>query len=49
MSAWAEYKAGLITDAEYNHSCREEEYWDDYYTRHPEELDEEDPDEIDEW
>ena len=48
MSAWAEYKAGLITDAEYNHICREEEFWDNHYREHPEELEEEDPDEFDE-
>lgn len=26
MSAYAEWKAGLITDAEYNTICRREEY-----------------------
>lgn len=48
MSAYSEWKYGLITDAEYNHICREEEFWDNYYTEHPEELEEEDPDETDE-
>lgn len=28
MSAYAEWKAGLITDAEYNTICRREEYED---------------------
>lgn len=28
MSAYSEWKAGLITDAEYNTICRREEYED---------------------
>ena len=31
MSAYSEWKYGLITDAEYEHICREEEFWDKYY------------------
>ena len=36
MSAYAEWKAGLITDAEYETICRREEaehrpWWDTYY------------------
>ena len=50
MSAYSEWKYGLITDAEYNCICREEEFWDNYYMNHPEELEEEEPDDdIDEW
>ena len=35
MSAYAEWKAGLITDAEYNTICKQEEserrpWWDTY-------------------
>ena len=41
MSASAEYRAGMITDAEYNSACREEEFWSDYYDSHPEEYEEE--------
>ena len=44
MSAYSEWKYGLITDAEYNHICREEEFWDRYYTEHPEELEDDDED-----
>ena len=29
MSAWSEWKAGLLTDAEYNTICRKEAYEDD--------------------
>lgn len=35
MSAYSEWKYGLITDAEYEHICREEEFWDRYYEEHP--------------
>ena len=46
MSAYSEWKYGLISDAEYNSICRSEEFWDNYYDEHPEELeDEEDADE----
>lgn len=50
MSAYSDWKYGLITDAEYNHICREEEYWDKYFETHPEDCNgmndfyEEDPD-----
>lgn len=39
MSAYAEWKYGLITDAEYASACREEEWRDKYFETHPEELD----------
>ena len=38
MSAYSEWKYGLITDAEYNSACREEEERDRYYEAHPEEY-----------
>lgn len=38
MSAYSEWKYGLISDAEYNTICREEEYCDRYYTEHPDEM-----------
>lgn len=47
MSAYSEWKHGLISDSEYNHICREEEFWDDYYREHPEYLDEDEEDEYD--
>lgn len=46
MSAYSEWKYGLITDAEYNTICKREEYEDRYYRDHP---DDEDDDEEDEW
>ena len=48
MSAYAEWKNGMITDAEYASICREEE-WE---LNHPEEWDEEEvfeDDEVDEY
>ena len=48
MSAYAEWKNGMITDAEYASICREEE-WE---MNHPEEWNGEEvfeDDEIDEW
>ena len=41
MSAYSEWKYGLITDSEYSYFCRKEEYEDRYYEEHPDE-DEED-------
>jgi hypothetical protein len=37
MSASAEYRAGMLTEAEYNSACRAEAFWSDYYDEHPEE------------
>ena len=37
MSAYSEWKYGLITDAEYAGICREEEYRDRYYEDYPDE------------
>ena len=34
MSAYSEWKYGLITDAEYNSICRREEAEDRYYQKH---------------
>ena len=47
MSAYSEWKYGLISDAEYNHICRAEEFWDNYYEEHPEYLDEDEGGEYD--
>jgi hypothetical protein len=47
MSAYSEWKAGLITDAEYATICRREEYEDKYFDFDDEEAFEED--DIDEW
>lgn len=52
MSAYSEWKFGLITDAEYASSCREEEYRDKYFEAHPDELNDEEvfeDDDIDEF
>lgn len=53
MSAYAEWKAGMITDAEYAGSCREEEATSRYWDEHPEEFDDEevfeDDEELDEF
>lgn len=38
MSAYSDWKYGLITDAEYESACREEEYMDRYWSNHPEEF-----------
>ena len=45
MSAYSEWKYGLITDAEYNTICRREEYEDRYYRDHPEEYEDDGEDE----
>lgn len=47
MSAYSEWKYGLITDAEYNGICKAEEWYDRYYDEHPEELEDEYEDEYD--
>ena len=31
MSAWSEYNAGLLTEAEYNGICKEDEWLNDHY------------------
>lgn len=52
MSAYSDWKFGLITDAEYASACREEEYRDKYLEAHPEELNDEEvfeEDDIDEF
>ena len=52
MSAYSEWKFGLITDAEYAAACREEEATTRYWEEHPEEFNDEEvfeDDEIDEW
>lgn len=52
MSAYSEWKYGLITDAEYNTICKEEEYTDRYWSEHPEEFNDEEvfeDDDIDEF
>lgn len=47
MSAYSEWKAGLITDAEYNTICRREECEDKYSDYDDEEVFEDDfPDEF---
>lgn len=47
MSAYSEWKYGLITDAEYLSACREEEFTSRYWEAHPDEFND-DPDEFDE-
>ena len=54
MSAYSEWKHGLITDAEYASACRAEEYTSRYWDEHPDEFNDEsedffDDDEIDEF
>lgn len=55
MSAYSEWKYGLITDAEYASACREEEFTSRYWDEHPDEFNDEDEseefidDEIDEF
>ena len=49
MSAYSEWKYGLITDAEYNSICRREEAEDRYYYEHGYYEDEEDEDDADEY
>ena len=38
MSAYSEWKYGLITDAEYASACREEEATTRYWEAHPDEF-----------
>lgn len=47
MSAYSDWKYGLITDSEYNYFCRQEEYMDRYYDEHPEYLEDDEEDEYD--
>lgn len=53
MSAYSEWKAGMITDAEYAGSCREEEYTTRYWEEHPDEFDDDEEvfeeDDIEDW
>lgn len=49
MSAYTEWKYGLITDAEYNSICRREEAEDRYYHEHGHYEDEEGDDDADEY
>lgn len=49
MSAYSEWKYGLITDAEYKAICRREEAEDRYYYEHGYYEDEEDDDDADEY
>ena len=48
MSAFAEWKNGLITDAEYSSACRAEEWTSNYWDEHPDEFNDDDPDQDDE-
>ena len=41
VSAYSEWKFGLITDAEYAAACREEEVTTRYWEEHPEEFNDE--------
>ena len=47
MSAYSEWKYGLISDSEYSYFCRQEEYMDRYYDEHPEYLEDDEEDEYD--
>ena len=47
MSAYSDWKYGLITDAEYATACREEEYTSRYWDEHPDEFNHADPDQDD--
>ena len=54
MSAWAEWRHGYLTDAEYYSACREEEATSRYWADHPDEFEDEsedyfENDEIDEF
>jgi hypothetical protein len=49
MSAYSEWKYGLITDAEYNSICKREEAEDRFYHEHGYYKDEEGHDDVDEW
>lgn len=55
MSAFAEWKNGLITDAEYSSACRAEEWTSNYWDEHPDEFNDDESedyfedDEIDEF
>ena len=44
MSAYSDWKYGLITDAEYASACREEEYMDRYWESHPDEYEDDEYD-----
>ena len=44
MSAYSDWKFGLITDAEYATACREEEYTSRYWDEHPDEFNDDNPD-----
>lgn len=46
MSAYSEWKAGLITDAEYNTICRREEYEDSFPDDDEEVFEDDDVDEF---
>ena len=46
MSAYSEWKAGLITDAEYNTICRREEYEDQFWDDDEEVFEDDDVDEF---
>ncbi len=46
MSAYSEWKAGLITDAEYNTICRREEYEDNFPDDDEEVFEDDDVDEF---
>lgn len=46
MSAYSEWKYGLITDAEYSSACREEEYRDKWLEEHGQDEDEFDESEV---
>lgn len=49
MSAFAEWKNGLITDAEYASACRQEEAISRYWDEHPDEFNDDDPDESEDY
>lgn len=49
MSAYSDWKYGLITDAEYNSICRREEAEDRFYHEHGYYEDEEEHNDVDEW
>lgn len=52
MSAYSEWKYGLITDAEYDYICRQEEAEDRFYHEHGyypgEEVEEDEDDDVNE-
>lgn len=49
MSAYSEWKHGLITDAEYASACREEEETSRYWAAHPDEFNDDDPEESEDY